>query len=539
MARTTVRLRRWQKEALDLFERRSGTDFLAVATPGAGKTTFALTAARQALARRRVKRLVVVCPTQALKEQWALAAERFDLVLEPEWSAADGEVPADMHGIVVTYQQVATSARALAGVARAAFVVFDEIHHAGDERAWGDALRIAFAYAPERLSLSGTPFRSDTQPIPFVTYESDEATPDYTYGYTEALGDRGVVRPVHFPRVGGAMEWVAPDGAFNAASFEDRIDAVGSRQRLRTALALDGEWLPSVLGHAHARLVELRAEGHPDAAGLVIAIDQEHARGIAELMRKRLRVEPVLATSDELGAADRIAAFAETSAPWIVAVRMVSEGVDIPRLRVGVFATNTSTELFFRQAVGRLVRHIRGLGTQPAYLFIPDDPRLRSHAAGIAEERRHALRRDDTEEDEFGFDDPAAEAPERFEQLSLFAAISSTATDARYDAFPHGSLDPEEGPGEGEEFDFPLETIPQPLRTLAAGVAEVSPRKRRLLLRERNAERAREIARATGRTHREVNSELNRRSGIRRVTEATISELQRRMDVADRWLREG
>lgn len=538
MARTTVRLRRWQKEALDLYERRTSADFLAVATPGAGKTRFALTAAHRALSCRRARRVVVVCPTQALKAQWADAAEQFDLALESAWSAAGGELPPDVHGVVVTYQQVAANARVLSTIARSAFVVFDEIHHAGDDRAWGDALRIAFTNAADRLSLSGTPFRSDTQPIPFVAYEADEATADFTYGYGDALHDRGVVRPVHFPRVGGSMEWVGGDGLLAAASFDDRIDLLRSRQRLRTALSLDGGWLPAVLDQAHGRLLELRTT-HPSAAGLVIAIDQEHARGIASLMRGRLGVDPVVALSDEAGAAARISDFNQSSAPWIVAVRMVSEGVDVPRLRVGVFATTTSTELFFRQAVGRLVRYIDGLGPQPAYLFIPDDPRLRSHAVGIAEERRHALRpaRED-DEGAFGPDDPGPEgAAGRSEQLSLFEAISSTATDARYDAFRHEAID-DDTPG-GGEVEFELGAIPAPLRAISAGPLEVPPRRRRAALRERNAERVAEIARVTGRSHREVNADLNRRSGVRRVTEATLEELQCRLDLADRWLREG
>jgi superfamily II DNA or RNA helicase len=539
MARTTVRLRRWQKEALDLYERRTGADFLAVATPGAGKTRFALTAAHRALSARRVRRVVVVCPTQALKMQWADAAEGFGLVLEPAWSAADGRIPADTHGIVVTYQQVAANPRALAGIARSAFVVFDEIHHAGDDRAWGDALRIAFDHAIDRLSLSGTPFRSDTQPIPFVAYEDDEATADFTYGYGEALADRGVVRPIHFPRVGGAMEWVGADGLVAAASFDDRIDRVASRQRLRTALSLDGDWLPEVLARAHARLLELRAS-HPSAAGLVIAIDREHARGIASLMRTRLPVDPVVVLSDEAGAADRISAFNDSTAPWIVAVRMVSEGVDVPRLRVGVFATTTSTELFFRQAVGRLVRYTHGLGPQPAYLFVPDDPRLRAHAHGIAEERRHAPRRRPDAEEAIGLDDreAAEEAGPRSEQLSLFEAISSTATAARDDAVQRGPVDDDAVAGVGE-VELALDAIPVPLRPLSAGPVELPPRQQRAALRERNAERVAEIVRVTGRAHREVNAELNRRAGVRRITEATVDELQRRLDLADRWLREG
>src|SRR4051794_20922094 len=74
----TVRLRRWQKAALDQFVAAPKPDFLAIATPGAGKTTFALTAARHQLA-ERPGRLIVVAPTAHLKIQWARAAAAFSL----------------------------------------------------------------------------------------------------------------------------------------------------------------------------------------------------------------------------------------------------------------------------------------------------------------------------------------------------------------------------------------------------------------------------------------------------------------------------
>ena len=222
----------------------------------------------------------------------------------------------------------------------------------------------------------------------------DEARPDYVYGYGDALRDGRVVRPVYFPRIGGEMEWVAPDGSEVAASFDDALDAARSAQRLRTALSLDGQWLPTVLRSAHERLDAIRAVD-PDAGGLVIATDQDHARGIAEMMRWRLGVDPVVVTSDDPMASARIARFAAGTDPWLVAVRMVSEGVDIPRLAVGVFATTTTTELFFRQAVGRFVRWRRGARRQQAFLYIPDDARLRARAFQIADERRHSLRRDE------------------------------------------------------------------------------------------------------------------------------------------------
>ena len=181
MART-VTLRPWQKAALERLAASDRPDFLAVATPGAGKTGFALMAARHALATDPARRLLVVVPTAHLKAQWARAAVPFELHLDPQWSATDGALPPDMHGVVMTYQQVAGCATVIRGLAAGSFVVFDEIHHAADDRAWGDAVRTAFEPAGRRLALSGTPFRSDVAAIPFVRYQNDEAVADYEYG---------------------------------------------------------------------------------------------------------------------------------------------------------------------------------------------------------------------------------------------------------------------------------------------------------------------------------------------------------------------
>lgn len=306
MART-VTLRPWQKNALERFAASGAPDFLAVATPGAGKTTFALTAARQALAADPARRLIVVVPTAHLKAQWAAAATAFDLHLDPRWSAVDATLPRDMHGIVTTYQQVATSASVLRGIARNAFVIFDELHHAADDRAWGEAIRKSFEEAARRLALSGTPFRSDVQAIPFVLYAEDEAVADYEYGYADALTDGGVVRPVYFPRIDGMMEWSAPDGNIYSHSFEDTLDSTRASQRLRTAYSLDGEWLPHVLRQAHEQLLAIRKR-QPGAGGLVIATDQDHARGIVQSMQRRLGVRAVVATSDDPEASAHISA---------------------------------------------------------------------------------------------------------------------------------------------------------------------------------------------------------------------------------------
>ena len=576
-----IRLRAWQKEALAILDARLRVDpveakhhnFLAVATPGAGKTTFALAAMRTALVERRVKRLFIVVPTQHLKRQWAEAAERFDIHLDPEWSAGDGALPSDVHGIATTYQQVAANPAALRRLAKGAFVVLDEIHHAADARSWGDGVRQAFDPAWLRLCMSGTPFRSDQSAIPFVRYVNDEAVPDYEYGYGHALDDETVVRPVYFPRINGRMEWTAPSGDTYEASFEDPLGRTLASQRLRTALDLEGMWLPAVLTKAHRQLEHLRARD-PMAAGIVIAMDQQHARGIARILKDKLGVRATVATSDDARASNKIADFTSGDAPWIVAVRMVSEGVDIPRLRVGVYATNTVTDLFFRQAVGRLVRVSRPGLRQLAYMFIPDDSRLRLFASGIAEQRRHSLRKPEPDGDApFREPDPMADPLEREmremeeEQLSLFSAISAIPLDE------HGRLlepspiheesllaasamqeDGEEIPdffGEDDAVARPVLvlTSPEPAFEVPTPLPEVgaeaedepatkksSSRSRRLELRELNSARVRRLVHRTGKGHADINAELNRKVGIRRVTEATVAELEKRLDAADRWL---
>jgi superfamily II DNA or RNA helicase len=297
-----------------------------------------------------------------------------------------------------------------------------------------------------------------------------------------------------------------------------------------------------VLGDAHRQLMEIRQK-HPDAGGLVIAIDQDHAQGIARLIERRFGVSATVAVSDDPMASSRIARFAASSDPWIVAVRMVSEGVDIPRLRLGVYATTTTTELFFRQAVGRLVRWTPGLRSQKAYLFIPDDPRLRRWASGIAEQRRHSrAKRDENERAE----DPTALDEQRHpddepEQLSLFAVISAVAEQAEPPPPVHDDAEEDwsAAPSADDQgYELTL-VVPPPPGAVGDGAAAGGPtrREQKSRLRELNAEAARELVRHTGMDHRAVNAELNRLAGIRRVSEATVAELERRLAAANRWLR--
>ena len=546
---STVTLRPWQREAFDRFRAGDSPDFLAVATPGAGKTAFALTCARATLA-EQPGRLVVVAPTSHLKIQWSLAAHRMGLQLDPDWAPGQG-IARDVHGIVTTYQQVSmpASADALRGLAAGGMVILDEVHHAGDERAWGDGIRRAFELADKRLSLSGTPFRSDSAKIPFVRYdataEGDLAHADFTYGYADALRDGGVVRPVYFPRVDGQMEWSTPSGDVLRASFADELARDQVSARLRTALSLDGDWLPTVLGQAHDRLRQIRQDQR-DAGGLVIAIDQEHAQGIARLLRNRFNTTADVVVSDDPQASRKIAEFSQNDRPWLVAVRMVSEGVDIPRLRVGVYSTTTSTELFFRQAVGRFVRWQAGRATQKAYVYVPDDPRLRHHAFQIAEARRHVLRPPSQRDDEFSAEgelDRQIHADDLVEQLSLFSVVSSTATGIKFHAVTESGVqmfDDEPDPPSPIFADDPALAIELPDVPTEAGLvswSSLSVAEQKDDLRTRNADLAKRLVDLTGWGHARVQGELNRLAGVSKVASATVDQLERRLRYGDSWYR--
>src|SRR5688572_4197520 len=238
----------------DYFD-RSPRDFLAVATPGAGKTTFALSVAAELLGRRIVDRLIIVAPTEHLKSQWAEAAARAGIPIDPTYSAGRGKTSTDFVGVAVTYAGVAVNPLAMR-IRTERFktlVILDEVHHAGDALSWGDGVREAFEPATRRLALTGTPFRSDVSPIPFVTYAPDPgkgagvrvSVADFTYGYAHALADH-VVRPVLFMAYSGQMEWRTRAGDEVSARLGEPLTQDLHAQALRTALDPLGAWIPSV-----------------------------------------------------------------------------------------------------------------------------------------------------------------------------------------------------------------------------------------------------------------------------------------------------
>ena len=517
---TTPALRFWQTRALAAMERWERRTFLLSAAPGAGKTRPALELARRQLASGAAGSVLVACPTGPLTRQWARAASRLGVELAVD--ASTPRPPRGFDGVAVTYARIAKAPGRWERAARArTLVIADEAHHLGEELAWGEAFARAVGRCERWLLLSGTPFRSDATPIPGVRYDSaGVAEPDVSYSYADAVLD-GICRPVCFVAYDGTLSWRSGDDVIES-SFETVLSGREASRRYRTAISTElPDGLPRILREADAKLRMVRRDGQPDAAGLVIAADSSHARKIAALLRETTGQRALVVLHSEPRAAEKLAGFTNARDPWIVAVNMVSEGVDIPRLRVGVYATAAKTPLVFRQIVGRFVRTIRHRPPEPSWLYIPADPVLRDHAAAVQQELRHALRAPE-DDPSSQFDRPDLSQSERGE-TPAFEPLSADVT-AQMTLFgPPAPPAPQRLPTSGYELAPGPDPEVRPQRTPAF--------EQRARLRDERHRLVAELTRRDASTHREVNAWVNRKLGIRSVEHATLDDLERSVEL--------
>lgn len=357
---------------------------LIEAAPATGKTRLALDVAVARL-RRDVERIVWVVPSDSLRRQTAEAADQHGLVITADFRNGAGTWSTDFVGAVTTYQQV-TSAPALwrrkTSECRT-LVVLDEVHHCSDENAWGPAIEEAFSPAGYRLLLSGTPFRHDGRPIPWISYDSEgHAEPRLRYGYREAVAD-GVVRPVRFDILDANVRWRDVTDLHDLRLEDVSPDDEGAA--LRTALDPLSGWVEGALRRADDELSRGR-EDYPHLAGICIASDIASAERLAVILQNTSGEQPVVVHQHSTDPSGAIARFATSTKRWLVAVNMVSEGVDIPRLGIGVYATNIRTDLRFWQMVGRTTRTVDSDDAHIATWVIPSAPGVQALAQRFAHE---------------------------------------------------------------------------------------------------------------------------------------------------------
>jgi superfamily II DNA or RNA helicase len=496
----------------------------------------------------------VICPTQALKGQWADEADRVSLHIDPTWDASSPDPnAADFVGVVSTYQAVSMNSTRFRSLCRVpTFVILDEIHHAGTEKSWGDSLRDAFDPAVGRLLLSGTPFRQDNRPIPWVRYENGKSQADFIYSYGAALED-DVCRPVFFPSYEGDMRWYA-NGSDYQHTFQDTVADDVAAKRLKTALNPSNEWLKRVIVDANRKLTEIR-ESHANAGGLVVCIDGWHAEQIASLMEKVTGDTPALVLYDKPESNNLIREFAGSRQRWIVAVRMVSEGIDIKRLRVGIYATNVLTELFFRQVIGRFVRVMDGIEDQHAHVFIPADPVLQGYAEQVKQERDHQLEeelrrlRQETLFDDDDMDDKVSSsyvpisADGRPDDVVLGAVADRVTQEEIAEAERYrieaGIISRVESADlarlirvvRGHEMTATKHTIPPEAKP------EPPKWETRASLRKVVQRFVGRLAAMTDQEHKNIYTSLMKIDGVNQ-REATIVQLQKRVELLQRWIKE-
>jgi superfamily II DNA or RNA helicase len=437
--------RTWQRRFIAKYHASQNPDFLCVACPAAGKTKGAGFIALDLLAAGEIDRLFIVVPSGPLRMQWHKALIELGIVVDG-WTMNDpdhnkegrrGPAVGEMDeiggrkavGWVVTYQSLAMAPelhRHLNGKKRT-LAILDEVHHLSESGSWGRAAAHALGPCIRRLSLSGTPFRSDGAKIPFAEYDTDgwcrysdrtdndgklEIYPrgfDYSYGI--ALSDKpSPVRPVVFEQFAGDVAWMEYGREDpREVNVADPLLTKPIRQKAnKHILDAAGQWLRDVLVRADRRLTMVRGEGDDRAKGLVVCMDTAHAHEVVAVLSQIAGRDQVHVAVSRDGREDctdearkTIETFGAHPARWLVAVAMVSEGVDIPELRVGVYATTVRAALRFRQVLGRYVRWRSDLPDdvdQTAYLFIPKDPAMVALADGVQDEVRTAMLKEDADD---------------------------------------------------------------------------------------------------------------------------------------------
>ena len=374
-----------QRAAIRQWAETRPKDWLGIITPGGGKTRTSLAINIGALEGGMVQQSLVLVPTRPLKRQWRLdAAEEAGLALDDDF---DGRLPRQAHGAVITYAQALEQTREIARfVARRPTIVYnDEVHHTSTTSAWGTAIREIEEAAVHRVHLSGTPFRTKKEQIAYLRYdEYGEAIGNYRFDYREALR-AGVVRPVVAHPQGAAVRWLGADGVERSATFEDTdLSPKHESERLRAVLE-DVGYISEIMSRANMTLEGIRRRD-PNAGALAVCMNVKHARRVADVIYELFGVRAPVIVGEDPDADTQLARFKHSRDPWLVAVRKVSEGVNVPRLRVLSYLTNARAELLWRQIVGRIVRV--GPIDGPGYVLFPSDPTLLERAEDLAEDVR-------------------------------------------------------------------------------------------------------------------------------------------------------
>ena len=422
----TIKLRPWQKEAIQksldwYYQENNQSQFIINAAPGAGKTIAACCIAQKLIKNNDIDRVVIIAPRTEVVNQWA---SDFKLITNQPMSkvtAGDTDIDSLDVDICATWAAIQGLTEILKDICnkKRVLVICDEHHHAALEAAWGISADSAFTNSKYTLILTGTPLRSDGSKSVWLSYDQFggiecDKNACYNLTYGEAV-NLGYCRPCTFHRHEGIFTFTDRSGVIakvssketkildqqlkNSSSLNKTLDFYKSAKTKRyekdeVTPLVDG-YQGSMLSWGSKKLDEIR-NIMPEAGGLVIAPDIEMAKYMAEIIEILEGEKPMLVHSQMPNADNKINIFRDNpNKRWIVSVAMISEGVDIKRLRVLVYLPNALTNLAFRQAIGRVVRTNGPDDITRAYVIMPSLETLEDFARKIEKEIPPTFRKEE------------------------------------------------------------------------------------------------------------------------------------------------
>jgi len=381
-----MKLRQWQDECMNLALSQylnGNNHFLALATPGAGKTLMASELADQLLKNNMVDLIICFSPSSIVSQDFSQSLqlrinERFDGLLGAKGHSLTYQ---NLQHLDENFWQLFHRYRV--------FVIFDEIHHCAgssidNANAWGEQIILNIQdKAKYTLALTGTPWRSDAAPIVLSNYmhPSNKISCDYVYGLAEAIQDDVCRVPQIIAVDNNNISVVDDDETKTFTSFKCLL----SQSIIPYQEIIENEKvIKYVISSAHEKLNNIRLV-NADAAGLIVASSVEHARQITTLMKAHFNEDAVVVTYRENEPTNIIQQFRHAETKWIISVGMISEGTNIPRLQLCCHLTNIKTEMHFRQILGRILR-MTDSRNQEAVMYMPAEPKLLEYAYRVKQD---------------------------------------------------------------------------------------------------------------------------------------------------------
>lgn len=398
-----------------------------------GKTILGATVAKLLLEERVVDRVIVVCPAGVISG-WHKAficvgvqgvtanPTNGSIIFGGGYVTSFSAVNANCH----VHRQ--RSMQGKDGRAIRTLVIIDEVHHLaeGDNemaQQWGASHKIAFGDATRILCLSGTPFRTRRQEsIPFCQYEPSpeggyRLQADFHYSITDGVKDK-FLRIPHFSLSDGVQRFeIAPRHDEEDVNEEGRVPweltLVDAEQE-----GLSGPALLNYITEAYRDAIDIGYEylnelkkSDPRAKILIIGDNKNHAESIKSYAATKSSGEPcvIVSDSDEGASGELIDRFRSSDRDTCVSIDIVSEGVDIPDLRVLVYLCRKRTLTRLFQVSGRVMR-VRGtdpLGVNDfCHIVFPDIHEFRVFADGLVGDIQHELDEEPREAREGGLPPP-------------------------------------------------------------------------------------------------------------------------------------